>query len=58
MEKNKIEEIEKLLGLPGCRVDRINCLNRKFYHIYTVTIEIHKSRKLIGTVEIAKFVPV
>ena len=24
--------------------------NRKFYHIYTVTIVIHKSRNLIGTV--------
>ena len=26
MEKNKIEEIEKLVGLTGCRVDRIHCL--------------------------------
>ena len=31
--------------------------NRKFYHIYTVTIAIHKSRNLIGTVGIAKFGP-
>ena len=31
--------------------------NRKFYHIYTVTIVIHKSRNLIGTVGIAKFGP-
>ena len=26
MEKIKIEEIEKLVGLTGCRVDRINCI--------------------------------
>ena len=25
MEKIKIEEVEKLLGLTGCRVDRIDC---------------------------------
>ena len=31
--------------------------NRKFYHIYTVTIVIHKSRNLIGTVGISKFGP-
>ena len=31
--------------------------NRKFYHIYNVTIVIHKSRNLIGTVRIAKFGP-
>ena len=31
--------------------------NQKFYHIYTVTIIIHKSRNLIGTVGIAKFMP-
>ena len=31
--------------------------NRKFYHIYTVTIVIHKSHNLIGTVGIAKFEP-
>ena len=31
--------------------------NRKFYHIYTVTIVIHKSRNLIGTLTIAKFAP-
>ena len=31
--------------------------NRKFYHIYTVTIVIHKSRNLIGTVGSAKFGP-
>ena len=29
--------------------------NRKFYHICTVTIVIHKSRNLIGTVGIATF---
>ena len=29
--------------------------NLKFYHIYTVTIVIHKSRNLIGTLGIAKF---
>ena len=29
--------------------------NRKFYHIYTVTIVIHKSRNLIGTLGITKF---
>ena len=31
--------------------------NRKFYHIYSVTIVIHKSRNLIGTGGIAKFGP-
>ena len=31
--------------------------NRKFYHIYTATIVLHKSRNLIGTVGIAKFGP-
>ena len=31
--------------------------NRKFYHIYTVTIVIHKSRNLIGTVGIAESRP-
>ena len=31
--------------------------NRKFSHIYTVTIIIHKSRNLIGTGGIAKFGP-
>ena len=31
--------------------------NRKFYHIYTVTIVIHKSRNLVGTVRIAKVGP-
>ena len=31
--------------------------NRHFYHIYTVTIAIHKSRNLIGTLGIAKFGP-
>ena len=31
--------------------------SRKFYHIYTVTIVIHKSRNLIGTVGIAKVGP-
>ena len=31
--------------------------NRKFYHIYTLTIVIHKSRNLIGTEEIAQFGP-
>ena len=31
--------------------------NRKFYHIYTVTIVIHKSPNLIGTLGIAKFGP-
>ena len=31
--------------------------NRKFYHIYTVTIVIHKSHNLIGTEGIAKFGP-
>ena len=29
--------------------------NRKFYHIYTITIVIHRSRNLIGTVGIGKF---
>ena len=32
-------------------------LNQKFYHIYTVTIAVHKSRNRIGTLEIAKFWP-
>ena len=31
--------------------------NQKFYHIYTVTIVIHKSRNLFGNVGIAKFGP-
>ena len=31
--------------------------NRKLYHIYTVTIVIHKSRNLIGTLGIAEFGP-
>ena len=31
--------------------------NRKFYHIYTLTMVIHKSRNLIGTEEIAQFGP-
>ena len=31
--------------------------NQKLYHIYTVTIVIHKSRNLIGTEEIAQFGP-
>ena len=31
--------------------------NRNFLHIYTITIVIHKSRNLIGTVGIAKFGP-
>ena len=31
--------------------------SRKFYHIYTGTIVIHKSRNLIGTEEIAQFGP-
>ena len=31
--------------------------NRKFYHIYTLTIVIHKSRNLIGAEEIAQFGP-
>ena len=31
--------------------------NQKFYHIYTVTIVIHKSRNLIGTEEIAQYGP-
>ena len=31
--------------------------NRKFYHIYTVTMIIHKCRNLIGTLGIAKFGP-
>ena len=31
--------------------------NQKFYYIYTVTIVIHKSRNLIGTLGIAKFGP-
>ena len=31
--------------------------NRKFYLIYTLTIVIHKSRNLIGTLGIAKFGP-
>ena len=31
--------------------------NRTFYHIYTLTIVIHKSRNLIGTVGIARFGP-
>ena len=31
--------------------------NRKLYHIYNITIEIHKSRSLISTVRIAKFGP-
>ena len=31
--------------------------NRKFYHIRNVTIVIHKSRSLIGTLGIAEFVP-
>ena len=32
-------------------------LNRKFYHLYTVTIVVHKSLNLIGTEEIAQFGP-
>ena len=32
--------------------------NRKFYHIYTLTIVIHRSRNLIGTGGIAKFGPI
>ena len=31
--------------------------NRTFYRVYTVTIVIHKSRNLIGTVGIEKFGP-
>ena len=31
--------------------------NGNFYHIYTITIVIQKSRSLIGTVGIAKFGP-
>ena len=31
--------------------------NEKFYHIYAITIVIHKSRNLIYTVGIAKFGP-
>ena len=31
--------------------------NQKFYHIYTLTIVIHKSRNLVGTGGIAKFGP-
>ena len=31
--------------------------NRKFYHIYTLTIVIHKYSNLIGTEEIAQFGP-
>ena len=31
--------------------------NRKFYHINTVTIVIHKSRSLIGTQGMAEFGP-
>ena len=31
--------------------------SRKFYHIHTLTIIIHKSRNLIGTGGIAKFGP-
>ena len=31
--------------------------NKKFYHIYTVIIVIHKSRNMIGTVGIVKFGP-
>ena len=31
--------------------------NRKFYHIYTLTIVIRKSRSLIGTEEIDQFGP-
>ena len=29
--------------------------NRKFYHIYTITIVIHKSHNLIGTAGTAEF---
>ena len=29
----------------------------KIYHIYTITMEILKSRNLIGTIRIAKFLP-
>ena len=32
-------------------------INQNFYHIYTITIVIHKSRNLIGTAGIAKFGP-
>ena len=44
-------------NLNPIRVFSILQSNQKFYHIYTITIVIHKHRNLIGTVGIAKLGP-
>ena len=52
-------EAVKNLALFSAPVEVFSILqsNRKFYHIYTVTIVIHKSRNLIDTQGIAEFGP-
>ena len=57
-----VKKLAPFSGITASNLDPLEVFsilqsNLKFYHIYTVTIVIHKSRNLIGTVGIVKIGP-